>query len=132
MVLSAYCLFNSYQRAFYFLLVPNPHPFPNMRHFFAEQMRFLFRVVEVHTCTRRASNAERLHERLRAVVARADAHMLCVEYACNVMRMNIVDGERDDAAVTVCIGIADDMYVRNIFHVVHDDCRKMVVVFFDC
>src|SRR5574344_986797 len=84
----------------YFILLIDSHPFPYMCHLFAEPHRFIFRVIEVHACPRCASHTERLHERLCTVGARANCHMLAVKNACNVMRMHVVDGERDNTTVT--------------------------------
>src|SRR3546814_6449573 len=56
-------------------------------------------VVEAHRRPRRGRHAEPLHQRLRAVVADADGDALAVDDGADVVRMDAVEREGDDAGL---------------------------------
>ena len=64
-------------------------------------------------------------QRLCAVVTCTDIDTVCIEYRCNVVRVNIVDSEREYAVMIKRIVSADNVYVRHFFHLVKRKSCKL-------
>lgn len=74
-----------------------------MAHRIHKTVDLFFRVVEVQACPRGGTDAEALHQRLCTVMAGADADVLTVQDGRHIVRMNSLNVEGDNAAVTVRI-----------------------------
>src|SRR3954468_2793682 len=57
--------------------------------------------IEVEARARRRGDPEARHQRLRAVVARANGDILPVEDLCDVVRMHVLQLEADDAGTAI-------------------------------
>ena len=60
-----------------------------------------------------AGDAEAAHQRLRAVVAGADADALAAEDLGDVVRVDALEGERDEAAAVLELGGAVERQPRD-------------------
>src|ERR1044072_475133 len=78
---------------------------------FRQDIDFLLRVVEGKRSARSRGNLETLHDWLRAMMAGANGDALLIEDSANVVRMNIVDRERDHTQFF--FRRADDAYAFN-------------------
>jgi MFS family permease len=67
-----------------------------------QPLHVLARVVHGERGTRRRRYAQLAHQRLRAVVARADADALATEDLADVVRVHSVERERDERAAVSC------------------------------
>src|SRR5687768_11739907 len=73
-----------------------------------QRLHIRFVVVDVERGARRRGDIEAPHQRLRAMVAGTDADAALVQYCRKVVRVDPLDGERDDTAPVRERGTVDE------------------------
>src|SRR5204863_509628 len=88
--------------------------------------RVFTRVVKRERSAGGGGDVEKLHHRLRAMVAGADGDALLVEYRADVVRMNALDSERQNARLVR--GGADDLHAGNVCETRSRVFEKLVLI----
>src|SRR5438105_11318577 len=89
-----------------------PEQLAHLREAFEQHVHILARVVEPEGGPHAGGDAEMVHHRHRAVMTRAHGDALLVEHRANLVRMDAVEGKRQDGSLVA--RRAEQLQSRNL------------------